>query len=151
MKLSILKIIESTMADGEGLRTSIYAAGCTHKCKGCHNPESWNINNGQLIDVKDIYKQIINDPYNNITFTGGDPLMQVEGFTELAKLIKENSNKNIWLYTGYTYDEILKSSKLSMILPYIDVIVDGKYIEELKDFNLKFRGSSNQNIIYLTK
>lgn len=151
MKLSILKIIESTMADGEGLRTSIYAAGCTHKCKGCHNPESWNINNGQLIDVKDIYKQIINDPYNNITFTGGDPLMQVEGFTELAKLIKENSNKNIWLYTGYTYDEILKSSKLSMILPYIDVIVDGKYIEELKDINLKFRGSSNQNIIYLTK
>lgn len=139
------------MADGEGLRTSIYCAGCDHHCKGCHNPHTWNINNGTWMSVKSIYDKIMQDPYTNVTFTGGDPMKQVEGFTELAKLIKENSNKNIWMYTGYTLEEIQNSDKLSIILPYIDVLVDGRFKEEEKDITLKFRGSKNQRIIYLNK
>lgn len=151
MKISIIKILDSTMADGEGLRTSIYCAGCDHRCPNCHNPQTWNINNGIWSDVEYIYNRIMQDPYTNITFTGGDPMKQVEGFTELAKMIKENSNKTIWLYTGYTYEEILESDRLSMILPYIDVLVDGKYKEEERDLTLRFRGSRNQRIIYLKK
>jgi anaerobic ribonucleoside-triphosphate reductase activating protein len=101
--------------------------------------------------IEDILKEILSDPYTNVTFTGGDPLYQVEGFTELAKLIKENSDKTIWLYTGFTMDQINASEHLSQILPYVDVVVDGPYIEELRDTSLQFRGSSNQNINYIHK
>ena len=139
MKLRVLDILEETMADGPGLRTSIYCAGCLHHCPGCHNPQSWD----------DILKVILDDEFSNVTFTGGDPLYQVEAFTELARKIKENSSKTIWCYTGFTIEEIRADMRLSMILPYVDVIVDGPFILELRDTELLFRGSSNQRIIYL--
>lgn len=147
--IRVIDIIHETAADGPGLRTSIYCAGCKHHCKGCHNPHTWDARAGRDMYIEDILKEILSDPYTNVTFTGGDPMFQVEEFTELAKLIKENSNKNIWLYTGFTMDQINASEHLSQILPYIDVVVDGPYIEELKDTSLQFRGSSNQNINYI--
>lgn len=147
MKIRVIDIIHETAADGPGLRTSIYCAGCKHHCKGCHNPETWDFNAGKEVDVNDILQEILEDPFADVTFTGGDPMFQVEAFTELAKLIKKNSNKTIWLYTGFTIDQIKASKHLSQILPYIDAVVDGPYMEEYKDINLIFRGSSNQNII----
>lgn len=149
--IRVIDIIHETAADGPGLRTSIYCAGCKHHCKGCHNPHTWDTRAGHDMYIEDILKEILSDPYTNVTFTGGDPLYQVEGFTELAKLIKKNSNKTIWLYTGFTMDQINASEHLSQILPYVDVVVDGPYIEELKDMSLQFRGSSNQNINYIHK
>lgn len=149
MKLSILDVLEETMADGPGLRTSIYCAGCLHHCPGCHNPQSWDMNNGKMMEVDDLLKVILDDEFSNVTFTGGDPFYQVEGFTELARKIKENSSKTIWCYTGFTIEEIRADSRLSMMLPYLDVIVDGPFIMDLKDKELLFRGSSNQRIIYL--
>lgn len=149
MKLSILDVLEETMADGPGLRTSIYCAGCLHHCPGCHNPQSWDMNNGKMMEVDDLLKVILDDEFSNVTFTGGDPFYQVEGFTELARKIKENSGKTIWCYTGFTIEEIQADSRLSMMLPYLDVIVDGPFIMDLKDKELLFRGSSNQRIIYL--
>lgn len=149
MKLRVLDILEETMADGPGLRTSIYCAGCLHHCPGCHNPQSWDINGGNPMEVDDILKVILDDEFSNVTFTGGDPLYQVEAFTELARKIKENSSKTIWCYTGFTIEEIRADARLSMILPYVDVIVDGPFILELRDTELLFRGSSNQRIIYL--
>lgn len=137
------------MADGPGLRTSIYCAGCLHHCPGCHNPQSWDMNGGNPMEVDDILKVILDDEFSNVTFTGGDPMYQVEAFTELARKIKENSSKTIWCYTGFTIEEIREDSRLSMILPYLDVIVDGPFILALKDKELLFRGSSNQRIIYL--
>lgn len=139
------------MADGPGLRTSIYCAGCFHKCPGCHNPQSWDINNGHKMSTEELFRIIEADEFSDVTFTGGDPLYQVEAFTELAKMIKDKTSKTIWCYTGFTIEEIRKDSRLSMILPYIDVMVDGPFVMEKKDKELLFRGSSNQRIIYLSE
>lgn len=146
-KLSILNIIHDTTVDGPGFRTAIYAAGCEHCCIGCHNPQSWSISNGNSYTVEDLLYIIKDDEFSDVTFSGGDPLMQVEGFTELARRIKNETNKSIWCYTGFTYEQIIKSKKLSQILQYIDILVDGRYIEALRDADLQFRGSSNQRII----
>lgn len=151
MKIRILDILEETMADGPGFRTSIYCAGCAHHCPGCHNPQSWDFNGGREVSVDEILEVIKADEFSNVTFSGGDPLYQVEAFTELARRIKEETGKNIWCYTGFTYEEILKDERMSQILPYIDTLVDGPFIAELRDPDLHFRGSSNQRIIHLTE
>ena len=148
-KIRILDILEETMADGPGLRTSIYCAGCLHHCPGCHNPQSWDMNGGHEASVDELFEIIKSDEFSNVTFTGGDPLYQVEAFTELAQKIKEETDKTIWCYTGFTYEEISADPDLARILPYIDVLVDGPFIQEKRDTELLFRGSSNQRIIYL--
>ena len=149
-KIRVRDIIEETMADGPGLRTSIYCAGCLHHCPGCHNPQSWDMNGGKEMSIDDLMEVIKSDEFSNVSFSGGDPFYQVEGFTELAKRIKAETNKTIWCWTGFTYEAILADKKLSMMLPYIDVLVDGPFIEAKKDKDLLFRGSSNQRIIYLS-
>lgn len=151
MTARILDIIEETTADGEGLRTSIYFAGCKHYCKGCHNPQSWDMNGGYEVTIDYLLDIIKADEFANVTFSGGDPLCQCDAVTELARRIKEETNKTIWCYTGFTYEEILDNAWLSQILPYIDVLVDGPFIEELKTTELPFRGSSNQRIIKLNE
>lgn len=145
--ISVLKIIEDTTVDGPGFRTAIYCAGCTNHCPGCHNPESWDINNGKEMTTEEILKKILTDPFADVTFTGGDPMFQPEGFTELAKAIKANSQKTIWCYSGYTFEEIVKNEKRKELLGYIDILVDGRFVQELKDESLYFRGSSNQRLI----
>lgn len=146
-KLSILDIVHDTTVDGPGFRTAIYGAGCIHKCMGCHNPQSWNIDNGIEYSIDALFEIIKQDEFSNVTFSGGDPFFQIEGFTELAKRIKTETSKNIWCYTGYTFEQIVKSERLSLILPFIDVLVDGRYVAALRDEDLQFRGSSNQRMI----
>ncbi len=150
MKIRVLDIVEETMADGPGLRTAIYCAGCLHHCRGCHNPQSWDMNGGNEMEVEDILKVITEDEFSNVSFSGGDPFYQVEAFTELARRIKEETKKTIWCWTGFLYEEILADKRLSMMLPYLDVLVDGPFVESLRDTDLLFRGSSNQRIIHLT-
>lgn len=137
------------MADGPGLRTSIYCAGCAHHCPGCHNPQSWDFKAGKDMEVDDLLEMIKADEFCNVTFSGGDPFYQVEAFTELAKKIKEQTRKTIWCYTGFTIEEIRQDSSKSPLLDYIDVLVDGPFILEKRDISLHFRGSSNQRIIYM--
>ena len=137
------------MADGPGLRTSIYCAGCAHHCPGCHNPQSWDFAGGKDMEVEDLLDMILSDEFSNVTFTGGDPMYQVEAFTLLARRIKEESSKTIWCYTGFTYEQILRDKNMSGILEYLDVLVDGPFELSLRDPELHFRGSSNQRIIYL--
>jgi anaerobic ribonucleoside-triphosphate reductase activating protein len=145
--LSIFDIVEDTMVDGPGFRTSIYAAGCPHHCSGCHNPQSWAIENGSLWTIDAITEKIRQAEFSNVTFSGGDPLRQAPAFTELAKRIRKETNKTIWCYTGYLYEDVLATPELSQILPYIDVLVDGLYMESLRDESLHFKGSGNQRII----
>ena len=98
--LSILNILEDTTVDGPGFRTSIYCAGCPHACIECHNPQSWDINNGTMMSTNDIMKIVTADPFAHVTFSGGDPMYQAKGFTELAKAIKQQTNKNILVLHG---------------------------------------------------
>lgn len=145
--LAILRIIEDTMVDGPGFRTSIYAAGCPNRCPGCHNPQSWDIANGTPMTTEEILPTILDDPFADVTFSGGDPMFQAEGFTELAQAIKAQSKKTIWCYTGYTYEHLLEMPAQRQLLQYIDVLVDGPFVQALQDESLRFRGSSNQRII----
>lgn len=145
MVYRILDIIKGTTVDGPGFRTAIYFAGCLHQCPGCHNPQSWDFNAGSEMTLEELMEIIIEEDFD-VTLTGGDPLYNPESIAQLAKAIKE-SGHTVWLYTGFTIEEILSSPILSTPLPFIDTIVDGPFIQSLRDPDLPFRGSSNQRII----
>lgn len=149
--ISILDILEDTTVDGPGFRTTVYCAGCPNRCPGCHNPQSWDISNGRMVDVDEILKVILADPFADVTFSGGDPMFQPEGFTALARAVKERSGKNIWCYTGYLFEQLLQNPRQRELLEYIDVLVDGRFVEALKSDVLRFRGSSNQRVIDVVK
>ena len=149
--ISVLSIVHDTMVDGPGFRTSIYCAGCPNHCPECHNPQSWDINNGTMTSTEDIVKEIMSDPFANVTFSGGDPMFQAEGFAELAREIRRQSDKTIWCFTGYKYEYLLKNPQQVELLKLIDVLVDGPFIKALRDKDLFFRGSSNQRIINVRK
>ena len=145
--IKILDIIEDTTVDGPGFRTTIYCAGCAHKCEKCHNKHSWSFNQGRDVSTAELMKVITDDEFANVTFSGGDPMYQAEGFTELARAIKSCTKKTIWCYTGFTFEALLKMPKQRALLELIDVLVDGPFVDSLKDPDLLFRGSSNQRLI----
>ena len=138
------------MLNGEGIRVSLWVSGCSLHCKGCQNPQTWCFNSGIPFDrdAKEELYDALNKPYiQGITFSGGNPLDNFSEVLELCKEIKEKfPTKDIWLYTGYTYEE-LYYKEISRILLYIDVLVDGPYIEEQRDISLQWRGSKNQRVI----
>lgn len=134
------------MVDGPGFRTSIYCAGCRHLCPGCHNPQSWAFDGGREMTTEQIMKIIEADPYANVTFSGGDPMYQASGFAELAREIHKRTNKDIWCYTGFTFESLINPEQREL-LELLDVLVDGPFIEKLRDTDLLFRGSSNQRLI----
>lgn len=142
-------ITKEDMKNGDGLRTVLWVSGCEHRCEGCHNPVTWDADCGVDFD-EDAMNEIISlsdKPYiSGLTLSGGDPLYPKnrDKITEIAKLFKEKfPDKTIWLYTGYTYEDI----KDLPVMEYIDILVDGKFIKELADIKLHWRGSSNQRII----
>ncbi len=147
MKIRILDIIKGTTVDGPGFRTSIYFAGCRHRCPGCHNPQSWDFDAGKEMSIDEIM-EIVEEEDFDVTFSGGDPLYHPEEVAELAKRVREVGHR-VWLYTGFTYREIMETPRLRAAIVDIEAIVDGPYIESQRDPDLKFRGSANQNIIYL--
>ncbi|MDE5850975.1 MAG: anaerobic ribonucleoside-triphosphate reductase activating protein [Muribaculaceae bacterium] len=147
MTYRILDIVRGTTVDGPGFRTAIYFAGCLHACPGCHNPQSWDFNAGTEMTLEEIMA-IVEEEDFDVTLSGGDPLYHPEEITVLAKAIQTAGHK-VWLYTGFTIEEIRGSKELSTPLPYLDAIVDGPYIAALRDPDLPFRGSSNQRIIIM--
>ncbi len=151
MKLNVLQIVPGTSVDGPGLRTSVYLAGCSHHCPGCHNPASWDFNGGTVYDVDELAEIIIAHDFN-VTITGGDPLQtpDVDALAHLLRRLKA-AGLNIWAYTGYTLEEALEIPRIRPLLELIDTLVDGPFINELRDTDLHFRGSSNQRIIDLHK
>lgn len=147
MKIRVLDIVRGTTVDGPGFRTSIYFAGCHHACPGCHNPQSWDFGGGVEMDLDEIM-EIVREEDFDVTFSGGDPLYHPEAVRELSRRVMDAGHK-VWLYTGFTIEEIEADPRLIDALEFIDTIVDGPFIEAMRDTDLLFRGSSNQRIIPL--
>lgn len=147
--INVLDILHDTTVDGPGFRTSFYLAGCAHRCRGCHNPQSWPFDGGHPMTVDEMLAEIKADPFADVTFSGGDPLYQAKELLPLMQRIKAETDKTVWLYTGFTW-ETLPEEALPL-LEYIDVLVDGPYMEDLRDTDLLFRGSSNQRLIDVAK
>ena len=140
-----------SIVDGPGLRTVIWTQGCSHNCKGCQNPQTWDFNGGALVPLDMVYEAIDELEYQQgITFSGGDPMYQPYPCTKIAKYCKDKGY-NIWVYTGFTYEEIMKMAEKDPIylefLKYVDVLVDCRFILKEKDLNMLFRGSRNQRLI----
>ena len=147
------KIKPVDVANGEGVRVSVFVSGCPHHCKGCFNPELWNYNAGREFTTERIF-HIINLCYHDyitgLSLLGGEPLdpKNLKRVTDLCYTFKRYfHNKTIWCYTGYKFEDVCHLE----IMKYIDVLVDGQFVQELKDPRLRFRGSSNQRIIDVQK
>lgn len=160
-------ITHDDMLNGSGLRVVFWCSGCEHHCKNCQNPQTWDIKSGIPFDKsakKEIFDELSKDYISGITFSGGDPLHK-NNLSEVLNLINEIRvsfpNKNIWMYSGYTWEEIfpevvtdelnIHRGMRQQIIEQCDVFVDGKYIEELRDVSLHWKGSSNQRVIDVQK
>lgn len=148
--LQVIDIIEGTSVDGPGLRTSVYFAGCKHKCIGCHNPQSWSFDAGKAMSIDEVMSVIRENDFN-VTLSGGDPMYSALEIGKLCQRIKEELHKNIWCYTGFLWEDIVGIPEYMCIIKNIDVLVDGPFMLNRRDTSLCFRGSGNQRIIDVKK
>ena len=144
------------VANGPGVRASIFVSGCRFNCKGCFNKEAQDFNYGNIYtkEVENKFMEYIKDDnVKGVSILGGEPLMQTmdDSLLNLLKRIKKESNKEIWMWTGFIYEIAILDEKRKEILNYVDVLVDGQFDESKKVLNLKFRGSTNQRIIDLNR
>ena len=148
------------MLNGDGIRVSLWVSGCEHNCEQCQNPQTWDINSGILFDEeseKELFEALNKDWVSGITFTGGDPLHEnnLEDVLNLVNKIRLLlPDKTIWIYSGYTWDDIMWMTdrcQRQNIIKLCDVFIDGEYIDNLRDVTLKWRGSSNQKVIDVKK
>lgn len=151
-------ITKDDMNNGDGLRVVLWVSGCKHHCPECQNHQTWKVDSGIPFDYSafnEIFEELSKDYISGITFSGGDPLHNnnIQDIFNLCTFIKSYyKNKSIWLYTGYTWEELINyqhhlDKSYIRILEFCDVIVDGRYEKDLRDTNLKWRGSSNQRVI----
>lgn len=151
MKIRIAGIVDDSIVDGEGVRLTVFTQGCPHHCHGCHNPQTWNLDGGHEIGTEEIVQKLKANPLlSGITFSGGEPFLQPAPLTELARAAHK-LGLDVWSYTGFTLEELEKRTDAQQLLNEVDVLVDGPYVEALRDLTLRFRGSSNQRIIDLNE
>jgi len=149
VQIRIAGLVPESFVDGDGIRFAIFMQGCKRHCAGCHNPETHALDGGRLVDTKEIIAAIKKNPLlDGITLTGGEPLLQICAANELARAAK-NLGLNVWCYTGYTFENLPPNAET--LLENIDVLIDGEFIESLRDLELQFRGSHNQRIIDIKK
>lgn len=158
--MRIAGLVKNDIVDSDdGIAVALYFQGCPHHCKGCHNPETWNFNGGMEIDREELIKTVMdslteNGIKRNLSVLGGEPLapQNIDDTVYILSKIREQfKDIKILLWTGYSFKDIKKDKKQKKILKLVNKIIDGKYIETLRDTTLKLRGSSNQNIITLDK
>ena len=149
MKLRIAGIVDDSIVDGEGVRLTVFTQGCPHHCHGCHNPQTWSLDGGHEVDTEEIVQKLKENPLlSGITFSGGEPFLQPAPLAEIARAAHK-LGLDVWSYTGFTLEELEKRTDAQQLLNEVDVLVDGPYVEALRDLTLRFRGSSNQRIIDL--
>ncbi|MDO5062254.1 MAG: anaerobic ribonucleoside-triphosphate reductase activating protein [Peptostreptococcaceae bacterium] len=144
------QIRQFDIANGEGIRTSIFVTGCTHCCRGCFNKEYQDFDAGMPWTDQETRQVIeyLKDPMiKGLSLLGGEPFQNAVGLAEIVREIKKESPKDIWVYSGYTFEQICADDQMKELLILCDVLVDGLFVEEKKDLRLRFRGSSNQRII----
>lgn len=125
----------------------LWTQGCIHNCKNCHNPQTHDLNGGEVFEIDDIIKQMdATRLQTGLTLSGGEPFLQSEALLPIAKHAKEK-RLNLWAFTGFTFEQLLQNESQKELLSYLDILVDGKFIEEQKDYRLVFKGSKNQRII----
>ena len=153
MEIRIAGTVNDSIVDGPGYRYTVFTQGCPHHCPGCHNPESHDFAGGRVVDTEVILKQVRENPIlDGMTLSGGEPFCQAESCLELAKAAHA-LHLNVWCYTGYTYDALLKEADPARLalLGEVDVLVDGPFILAQRSLELKFCGSRNQRLIDLKK
>lgn len=164
--INVAGLIGESYVDGEGVRFTIFEQGCTHNCKGCHNPETHSFNLNKPYKIEDLFNKICENPLlDGVTFSGGDPFFQAKNNIRLITEIKEKTTLNIWAYTGYSWEDFFNykikgeqpkgkspiNSDMISMLELCDVIVDGRFIEKLRTLDSSYVGSSNQRIIDVQK
>ena len=144
-------IAENSLVNGKGLRKVFFSQGCSHHCEGCFNQHTWEFAGGGMFDMDELVQKVKDEPFlDGVTFSGGDPFQQADKFAYLAKKLHE-ANINIWAYTGYTFEELMKLAQtnphIKQMINNVDVIVDGRFMKDKMSENLKYCGSSNQRVI----
>ncbi len=148
--MNYAQIRKYDIANGPGVRTTIFLTGCTLNCKNCFNKEYQNFHFGKVFDEKafeEVMDCLSDANISGLSVLGGEPFDNLAGLKEFITKVRANSEKDIWIYSGYTFEELLEKDGAMDVLKNIDVLVDGRFVEDLKDLKLKFRGSSNQRII----
>lgn len=146
--LELSAIVTDSIVDGPGIRATVFCQGCPHHCAGCHNPETWEFGCGTPMAVETVLTIIQDNPLcRGVTFSGGEPFAQAEGFARLAQLLKADGYE-IASYTGYTFEQLLRGTpEQKALLDAIDILIDGPFIQAEKSLEVPFRGSRNQRIL----
>ena len=150
--LNLSGIVSDSIVDGPGIRTCIFSQGCPHHCEGCHNPETWNFGCGTEIDEETILEIVRSNPLcRGVTFSGGEPFAQAEGFAKLARLLKAHGYE-VASYSGYTFEALLEgTAEQKDLLFTIDILIDGPFLMAEKTLEVPFRGSRNQRILNIPR
>ena len=150
--LELSGIVGDSIVDGPGIRTTVFSQGCPHHCPGCHNPETWKFGCGTPMEEERILEIVRSNPLcRGVTFSGGEPFAQAEGFAMLARLLKA-AGYEVASYSGYTFEQLLRGSKAQReLLEAIDILIDGPFLLEEKSLEVPFRGSKNQRILDVPK
>lgn len=154
--MNYAKIRKFDVSNGPGVRATLFVSGCTNNCEGCFNKDLQDFNYGELWTEEvenDFIKQVKNSNIVGVNILGGEPMDQIkdEALSNLLKRIKEETNKSIWIWSGYLYEDIIVNKERNKILSYADVLIDGRFELSKRDISLKYRGSSNQRIIDIVK
>ncbi|MDE5582619.1 MAG: anaerobic ribonucleoside-triphosphate reductase activating protein [Ruminococcus sp.] len=148
-EIRIAGTANDSIVDGKGIRFTIFAQGCPHKCEGCHNPQTHDFNGGTVVNIDELFEKIKSNPLlDGVTFSGGEPFCQAHELAELGRKIK-SLGLDITTYTGYTFEELYAGNNVhwNELLEITDILIDGRFILSEKDWNIKFRGSRNQRYI----
>ena len=150
--LDLSGIVTDSIVDGPGIRTTVFSQGCPHRCEGCHNPQTWEFGCGTAVEEVQVLEIVKSNPLcRGVTFSGGEPFAQAEGFAKLAAMLKENGYE-VASYTGYTFEQLLQGTPAQKkLLESVDVLIDGPFIAAEKSLSLSFRGSRNQRILDVPK
>jgi len=146
--LNLAGIMQDSIVDGPGIRTAIFCQGCPHHCEGCQNPETWAFEGGTEMEEEKLLDIVLSNPLaKGVTFSGGEPFCQAEGFAKLARLLKAEG-REVASYTGYTFEQLLNGTQAQKeLLSVLDVLIDGRFVMAERSLELNFRGSRNQRVL----